>query len=146
MAVYFASKAYVHSFTQALRAEYLDRGLRVSALCPGPVATGFQSRAGMVAPRLPRLLRRDAADVALLGYRGLMRNRAVVVPGPFFNLVMVAAGGLIFHRAFAPFVRWYHLARRKRKSRQGHVAAKAQPVLKNAEPVGVPASNRKPPL
>jgi hypothetical protein len=113
MAVYFASKAYVQSVTQALRAEYFGTGLRVSALCPGPVATAFQGRARMVAPRLPRLLRRDAESVALAGYRGLMRNRAVVVPG-FWNFLMVAAGGVIFHRAFVSFVRRYHFGRRTR--------------------------------
>jgi short-subunit dehydrogenase len=134
MSVYFASKAFVHSFSQALRSEYLGQGLRVSALCPGPVPTGFQSRAGMVAPRLPRLLVRDARSVAVAGYRGLMRNRAVVVPGPFFNLLMVAAGGLIFHRAFAPFVRWYHLARRGRP-RPEQVAGKPHPALKSGDAV-----------
>lgn len=128
MSVYFASKSFVQSFTQALRSEYLHHGLRVSALCPGPVPTGFQARAGMVAPRLPRLLGRDAYGVAAAGYRGLMRNRAVVVPGPF-NLLMVAAGGLIFHRAFAPFVRWYHLARRDRGLPPQRTPAKPQPAL-----------------
>jgi short-subunit dehydrogenase len=143
MSVYFASKAFVHSFSQALRSEYLRHGLRVSALCPGPVPTGFQARAGMVAPRLPRLLGRDARSVALAGYRGLMRNRAVVVPGPFFNLLMVAAGGLIFHRAFAPFVRWYHLRRRDRAGlRQKTLTAKPHRPAKSSEPVSVKAARR----
>jgi short-subunit dehydrogenase len=145
MSVYFASKAFVHSFSQALRSEYLGQGLRVSALCPGPVPTGFQARAGMVSPRLPRLLGHDAQSVALAGYRGLMRNRAVVVPGPFFNLLMATAGGLMFHRAFAPFVRWYHLTHRNRKARSQKLAAKPHSTGKNAEPVnlrgpGKPAS------
>jgi short-subunit dehydrogenase len=141
MSVYFASKAFVHSFSQALRSEYLGQGLRVSALCPGPVPTGFQARAGMIAPRLPRLLGRDARSVAAAGYRGLMRNRAVVVPG-FLNLIMAAAGGLMFHRAFAPFVRWYHLARRERKGRVEQFAAKPHSALKNTEAVSLRASRR----
>ncbi|MGH7247333.1 MAG: SDR family NAD(P)-dependent oxidoreductase, partial [Pseudomonadota bacterium] len=46
MAVYYASKAYVLSFSEALHRELARRGVRVTALCPGPVATGFQARAG----------------------------------------------------------------------------------------------------
>jgi short-subunit dehydrogenase len=142
MSVYFASKAFVHSFSQALRSEYLHHGLRVSALCPGPVPTGFQARAGMVAPRLPRLLGQDARSVAVAGYRGLMRNRAVVVPGPFFNLVLAALGGLIFHRGFSPFVRWYHLRRRDRRSRLESMAEKPHGALKSAEPVNFRTPSR----
>jgi short-subunit dehydrogenase len=139
MSVYFASKAFVHSFSQALRSEYLAQGLRVSALCPGPVSTGFQARAGMVAPRLPRLLGRDARSVAIAGYRGLMHNRAVVVPGPL-NLAMAAAGGLMFHRAFAPFVRWYHLAKRRPSVRPKGMAGKPHSSAKGAEVVKMRAS------
>jgi uncharacterized protein len=113
MAVYFASKAYVQSFTQALRSEYRERGLRISVLCPGPVATRFQARAGMLAPRLPRILRRDAADVALAGYNGLMRDRAIIVPG-FFNLLVAVANGMMFNRLCAPLVRRFHLKRSDR--------------------------------
>lgn len=47
MAVYYASKAFVLSFSEALHQELSDRGIRVTALCPGPVPTGFQARAGM---------------------------------------------------------------------------------------------------
>ncbi len=46
MAVYYASKAYVLSFTEALRGELASRGVRVTALCPGPVPSEFQHRAG----------------------------------------------------------------------------------------------------
>ena len=45
MAVYYASKAFVLSFTEALSAEWAPRGVSVTALCPGPVPTGFQARA-----------------------------------------------------------------------------------------------------
>ncbi|MBV8840210.1 MAG: SDR family oxidoreductase [Alphaproteobacteria bacterium] len=116
MAVYFATKAYVQSFTQGLREEFRDRPLHVTALCPGPVPTRFQANSGMVAARLPRLLRVDADRVALCGYAGLMRNRAVVVPG-LFNLVMALGSGLIFHRASVPFVRKFHLGRSSRTAR-----------------------------
>ncbi|MFZ2068968.1 MAG: SDR family NAD(P)-dependent oxidoreductase, partial [Xanthobacteraceae bacterium] len=47
MAVYYASKAYVLSFSEALHEELRGRGVRVTVLCPGPVATGFQARAGL---------------------------------------------------------------------------------------------------
>jgi short-subunit dehydrogenase len=85
MAVYYASKAYVLSFSEALHSELRRRGVRVTALCPGPVATEFAERAGIVgspAGRLaPGLLATSAAAVAEQGYRGLMRGRRVVVPG-----------------------------------------------------------------
>jgi short-subunit dehydrogenase len=57
------------------------KGIRVTALCPGPVATEFQARAGILDVHYPRGFDRSAEDVAQQGYRGLMRNRAVVVPG-----------------------------------------------------------------
>jgi uncharacterized protein len=81
MAVYYASKAYVLSFSEALRAELAPRGVRVCALCPGPVPTEFAERAGSDGERAPRLLTQSPERVAELGYRGLMRGRRVVVPG-----------------------------------------------------------------
>src|SRR5437588_9138292 len=79
MAVYYASKAYVLSFSEALHREFAPRGVRVTALCPGPVPTEFQARAGM--PAQHSLLTCSAAEVAQAGYRGLMAGRRVVVPG-----------------------------------------------------------------
>ena len=81
MAVYHATKAYVLSFSEALHRELAPRGVRVTALCPGPVPTEFQARAGMPEGLFPRVLVHSAARVARDGYRGLMRNRRVVVPG-----------------------------------------------------------------
>jgi short-subunit dehydrogenase len=81
MAVYHASKAYVLSFSEALHRELAPQGIRVTALCPGPVATEFMARAGIPEGYFPRLLARTAERVARDGYRGLMRNRRVVVPG-----------------------------------------------------------------
>jgi uncharacterized protein len=82
MAVYYASKAFVLSFSEALRAELDGSGIRVTALCPGPVPTEFQARAGGV-PNQERsgLLTRSAQQVALEGYRGLMAGKAIVTPG-----------------------------------------------------------------
>ena len=81
MAVYYASKAYVLSFSEALHRELKPKGVRVTVLCPGPVPTEFQARAGMAADAFPRLLVRSAEQVARDGYRGLKAGRRVVVPG-----------------------------------------------------------------
>jgi uncharacterized protein len=81
MAVYYATKAYVLSFSEALHQELKDRGVRVTALCPGPVETEFQARAGMTRALQPRILNRSAGRVAEDGYRALKEGRRVVVPG-----------------------------------------------------------------
>src|SRR5207245_1237600 len=81
MAVYYASKAYVLSFSEALHRELKPKGVRVTVLCPGPVPTEFQARAGMSGDAFPRLLTRSAERVARDAYRGLMQGRRVVVPG-----------------------------------------------------------------
>ena len=57
------------------------KGVRVTALCPGPVETEFQARAGIPEGYFPRLLARSAERVAREGYDGLMRGQRVVVPG-----------------------------------------------------------------
>ena len=81
MSVYNATKAYVISFSVGLRRELKPKGIRVTALCPGPVPTEFQARAGINDVHHPRGFERSAEDVARQGYAGLMRGRAVVVPG-----------------------------------------------------------------
>lgn len=81
MAVYYASKAYVLSFTEALACELRPRGIRVTALCPGPVKTEFAARAGERRDTAPGLLSVPAARVAEEGYRGLMAGRRRVIPG-----------------------------------------------------------------
>jgi hypothetical protein len=79
-AVYFASKAFVLSFSEALHQEMKRRGVRVSALCPGPTRTEFGEVAGVRRP-IPSFLSADAAAIARAGLDGLDRNRAVVIPG-----------------------------------------------------------------
>lgn len=82
MSTYYASKAYVLHLSEAIASECAGRGVVVSALCPGPVKTEFQARAGIVGSRLFKgKATMDARTVAMDGYRGLMRGRRVVVPG-----------------------------------------------------------------
>jgi uncharacterized protein len=89
MAVYYASKAYVLSFTEALRGELGPRGVRVTALCPGPVPSEFQNRAGFAPGFDSAVLNVSAANVALAGYQGLMANKRAVLPGLGIKIVPV---------------------------------------------------------
>jgi uncharacterized protein len=81
MAVYYATKAYVLSFSEALANETSGSGVTVTALCPGPTATAFQKRAGMEGTRLFRGGVMDPAAVARQGYEGMLRGARVVIPG-----------------------------------------------------------------
>ena len=81
MAVYFATKAYVLSFTEALHEELKPHGIKVSALCPGPTRTEFGAVAGFADKGAFDRISRDAARVVKAGLRGLDRNKAVIVPG-----------------------------------------------------------------
>ena len=81
MAVYYASKAYVLSLSEALSNECEGTGVRVSALCPGPTETGFVAAAGMGDSKLFDRAVMDARAVAEAGYRGLLAGKAVVIPG-----------------------------------------------------------------
>jgi short-subunit dehydrogenase len=81
MAVYYASKAYVLSFSEAMRRELAPRGVRVTALCPGPVPSEFQERAGFKPGFDSAILNVSPANVAKAGYLGLMANKRAVLPG-----------------------------------------------------------------
>lgn len=81
MAVYYATKAYVLSFSEALANELSGSGVTVTALCPGLTRTNFQQRAKMERSKLFTGVVMDAATVARIGYRGMMQGRRVVVPG-----------------------------------------------------------------
>ena len=80
MAIYYATKAYVLSFTEALHQEMKGSGIRVTALCPGPVATEFFEVAEIKGGVLRRLAG-DAPSVVRAGLDGLDRGKAVVIPG-----------------------------------------------------------------
>ena len=82
MAVYYASKAYVLSFTEALAEELRGTGVKVSCLCPGPVKTNFQKRAyleGTAMINSPLIV--DVQEVARVGYEGLKQGKRIVIPG-----------------------------------------------------------------
>ena len=79
-AVYFATKAFVLSFTEALHQELNGSGIKVSALCPGATATEFAAAAAYTGKQLERF-RADARTVCEAGLKGLDRNQAIVVPG-----------------------------------------------------------------
>ncbi len=111
MAVYYASKAYVLSFSEALHRELKPKGVRVTVLCPGPVPTEFQARAGMSGDAFPRLLTRSAERVARDAYRGLMQGHRVVVPGSA-NRVVATMIGFTPHRILLELI-----ARQQRGSR-----------------------------
>jgi short-subunit dehydrogenase len=79
MAVDYATKAFVLSFSEALHHELKPQGVRVSVLCPGPVPTEFQALAGIM--RRPGMMDRSVDEVARAGYDGLMAGRRLIVPG-----------------------------------------------------------------
>jgi len=82
MALYYASKAYVLSFSEALAEELQGTGVTVTALCPGPTATNFGKRAGFANEKiLGGLLSMDARTVAVDGYKGLIKGKPLVVSG-----------------------------------------------------------------
>jgi uncharacterized protein len=92
MAVYYATKAYVISFSEALAEEVRHAGVTVTVLCPGATRTEFQERAGLdlEARALQRFWVADAASVARAGYDGMLRGKRLVIPG-LINKVMVGA-------------------------------------------------------
>jgi uncharacterized protein len=83
MTVYYATKAYVLWFSEALAIELEGSGVTVTVVCPGPVRTGFQARAGIgeASPVLRSPLLMSARRVADIGYRAMLAGKAVVVPG-----------------------------------------------------------------
>jgi short-subunit dehydrogenase len=82
MAIYFATKSYILSFSEAIANELEGTGVNVTVLCPGPTHSAFHQRTGMAeiqAAHKTKMM--DAATVAKIGYQGLMANKAVVIPG-----------------------------------------------------------------
>jgi len=105
MAVYYATKAYVLSFSEALADELRGTGVTVTALCPGPTATGFAARAGLEGSRLFHLTSpMSSAEVARFGYAAMQRGRRVAIPG-IGNKLLVEAVRLSPRRVVTAIVR-----------------------------------------
>jgi uncharacterized protein len=104
-AVYCASKAYVLSFTEALAEEVRGSGVRVSCLAPGATETGFAAEAGMGGTKLFRAGVMDARRVAQAGYRGLLRDKTLVIPG--LQNKVIAVGARLSPRVLATRVAGY---------------------------------------
>ena len=84
MSIYYASKAFVLSFTEAIADELRGTGITVTALCPGPTATDFQRRAHIEHIRLTKsspMGMMTASEVAKIGYRGFLKGKVIVIPG-----------------------------------------------------------------
>jgi len=81
MAVYYATKAYVISFSEAIANELKDSGITVTCLCPGATETEFAKRADMEKSRLFKIGRMRSEDVARAGYRAMLRGKTLVIPG-----------------------------------------------------------------
>ena len=88
MAVYYATKSFVLSFSEAIASELEDTGVTVTALCPGPTASGFQDKAKLGNSALIKGKKLPTSqEVAALGYRAMQRGQRVYIPG-FVNWVM----------------------------------------------------------
>jgi short-subunit dehydrogenase len=97
MAVYYASKAFVVSFSEAIANELHGTGVTVTVICPGPTKTGFAERAGSDKTTLFHMgVTMDAATVARIGYEGMMKNKGVVITGAKNKLL--ALGGRLAPR------------------------------------------------
>ena len=90
MAVYYATKAFVLSFTEAIAMENQDKGIVISALCPGPTPTKFQERAGFGENLLMKMNVLSAEKVAQIGYHKFNKGKRVIVPG-VMNILTVMA-------------------------------------------------------
>ena len=93
MAVYAASKAYVTSFSEGIRAEVRKQGIAVTALCPGPVATEFsevaQRRSGKQQKPNPAFMHVPVEEVVRTGLEAIERDKPLVIPGLAVKIAML---------------------------------------------------------
>jgi hypothetical protein len=105
MAVYYATKAYVLSFSEALANETQGTGVSVTCLCPGPTKTGFQQMAKMEDSKLAKSKDiMDSLSVARVGYEALHQGQTVVIPG-FMNKMMAQSVRFLPRTAVTRLVR-----------------------------------------
>lgn len=91
MSVYYATKAFLLSWSQAIDYELKATGITVTTLCPGPTESEFNVRAGSQRSRLFETFVMDAPRVARVGYDGMMQGKAVAIPGLRNKMIPVAA-------------------------------------------------------
>jgi uncharacterized protein len=105
MAIYYASKAYVLSFSEALSQELASKGVTVTALCPGPVPTGFQAAAGMRRDltKAMSFVQTSPQAVAEAAYRGMMSGRRIVMPS-FADWMTASAAALTPRSLLLPVI------------------------------------------
>lgn len=112
-AAYGASKAFVLSYSHALRGEMRGKGVTVTVLCPGPVETGFVAAAGIseeqAAGAMPKMMWVEVGEVARAAVSGLDAERAVVIPG-MANRMAAALGWLSPRSALVPMLANRHPA------------------------------------
>ena len=89
MAAYYASKAYVLNLTVAIYEEYKDNGIKISCLCPGPVKTSFQGKAGIKKSEAAKKYLMDAEEVAKICYKDFNRGRLIIIPGMKNKLLVI---------------------------------------------------------
>ncbi len=104
MSVYYATKAFVLSFSEALSNEVEGTGVSVTCLCPGATTTEFQERARMRESKLMDALYMSAKTVAKRGLKAAQRGDAVCVPG-LFNRILIQVPRLAPRRAMTRFMR-----------------------------------------
>lgn len=94
MATYYASKAYVLNLTEAIYEEYKAAGIKISCLCPGPVKTSFQDKAGIKKSKSAKKYLMDAEEVAKICYKDFYKGKVIIIPG-FKNKLLVMGNKLI---------------------------------------------------
>lgn len=104
MAVYYATKAYVLSFSEALTNELADHGVLVSVLCPGPTSTQFEKRANLKQSKLSRRNLMYPEEVAKIAFRQFMKGKTLIVPGAT-NWILVRSSRLLPRKMVTGIVR-----------------------------------------
>lgn len=94
MAMYYSSKAYVLSLTEALHDEVKELGVRVSCLCPGPVKTSFQEKSGIKKSKNAKRYLMSANDVAKYAYKNFLQGKVIIIPG-YKNKLLVLGNKFI---------------------------------------------------
>lgn len=90
MATYYGSKSYVLNLTEAIHEEVKDKGINVSCLCPGPVRTSFQEKAGIQKSEKAKKYLMEAEEVARIAYKDFKKGKVIIIPG-FKNKLLVLA-------------------------------------------------------